>query len=91
MERPRFGDIIPSCVILFQMKFAEIKLDAEALVEKKILFLDRSHQRPKRGRRRQQAPSGPMLESRQLRRNMDCSKYIEQIKMTSNSIDINCS
>lgn len=44
-------------------KLADIKLDTEALVEKKMLFLDRYRQKPKRRRKRQPAPKAPTAES----------------------------
>uniref|UniRef100_UPI00241C9690 hypothetical protein n=1 Tax=Streptococcus constellatus TaxID=76860 RepID=UPI00241C9690 len=45
------------------MKLADIKLDTEALVEKKMLFLDRYRQKPKRHRKRQSPSVASTTES----------------------------
>ncbi|WP_251178060.1 hypothetical protein [Adlercreutzia agrestimuris] len=44
-------------------KLADIKLDTEALVEKKMLFLDRYRQKPKRHRKRQSLSVASTTES----------------------------
>ncbi len=44
-------------------KLADIKLDTEALVEKKMLFLDRYRQKPKRHRKRQSPSVASTTES----------------------------
>lgn len=43
-------------------KLADIKLDTEALVEKKMLFLDRYRQKPKRRSKRQSTPEAVTAE-----------------------------
>lgn len=46
-----------------QTKLCEIKQDTEALVERKMLFLDRYRQKPRRRRKRQQLPMAPTIEN----------------------------